>query len=126
MTGQNRSTAVMQRRIEPHNSLDDFPTPPWATRAVCEWLLAQQLLDPAQTCREPAANRGYMVRPLAELFIPPIDASDVHDYGAGFPVRDYLWGQTRSSSTGLSAIRRSAWRSNSSSARSEPVASAWR
>lgn len=34
----NRSTAVMQRRVEPLDSLDDFPTPPWATRALCEWL----------------------------------------------------------------------------------------
>ena len=33
-TGQNVSTAVMQRRIEPHDSLDFFPTPPWATRAL--------------------------------------------------------------------------------------------
>ena len=33
---QNRSSAVMQQRKEPHDSLDDFPTPPWATRALCE------------------------------------------------------------------------------------------
>jgi hypothetical protein len=35
---QNRSSAVMQQRSEPHDSLDDFPTPPWATRALCEFL----------------------------------------------------------------------------------------
>lgn len=92
MTRPNTSTAVMQRRVEPHDGLDDFPTPPWATRAVCEWLTRQGLLCSEQTCREPAANRGYMVRPLSEAFIAPIEASDVHDYGAGFPVRDYLWG----------------------------------
>jgi hypothetical protein len=43
------------------------------------------------TCREPAANRGHMVRPLAEYFAS-VDASDIHDYGAGFPVQDYLFG----------------------------------
>ena len=42
------------------------------------------------TCREPAANRGHMVKPLREYFGEVI-ASDVHDYGAGFPVQDYLF-----------------------------------
>lgn len=92
---QNRSSAVMQQRSEPHDSLDDFPTPPWATRALCEWLVAnwcQERSDWASfTCREPAANRGHMVRPLREYF-GQVLASDVHDYGAGFPVSDYLFG----------------------------------
>lgn len=82
----------MQRRVEAHDSLDDFPTPPWATRALCEWLSDQSLGDiAAMTCREPAANRGYMVAPLSEYF-NRIEAADVHDYGVGFPVADYLWG----------------------------------
>jgi hypothetical protein len=34
----------MQRRHEAHDSLDDFPTPPWATRALCERLV--DLYDP--------------------------------------------------------------------------------
>lgn len=85
---QNTSSAVMQQRAEPHDSLDDFPTPPWATRALCEWLWGHAILD---TCREPAANRGHMVRPLREYF-QRVEASDVHDYGAGFPARDYLFG----------------------------------
>ncbi|MCR4298250.1 MAG: hypothetical protein NUV75_05795 [Gallionella sp.] len=42
------------------------------------------------TCREPAANRGHMVKPLREYF-GSVEASDVHDYGAGFPVADYLY-----------------------------------
>lgn len=89
---QNRSSAVMQQRSEPHDSLDDFPTPPWATRALCEWLVANGHLQPDQsTCREPAANRGHMVKPLREYFAA-VGASDVHDYGAGFPVSDYLFG----------------------------------
>jgi hypothetical protein len=85
----NTSSAVMQQRSEPHDSLDDFPTPPWATRALCELLMP---FGPKPlTCREPAANRGHMVRPLSEYF-GHVEASDIHDYGAGFPVRDYLFG----------------------------------
>lgn len=87
---QNRSSAVMQQRSEPHDSLDDFPTPPWATRALCERLYSTVALWPL-ICREPAANRGHMVRPLREYFASVV-AADVHDYGAGFPVQDYLFG----------------------------------
>ena len=88
---QNTSSAVMQRRSEPHDSLDDFPTPPWATRALCEFLPGLGWSAGSGTCREPAANRGHMVKPLREHFAE-VEASDVHDYGAGFPVRDYLFG----------------------------------
>ncbi len=90
---QNRSSAVMQQRREPHDSLDDFPTPPWATRALFDHL-QDRLWWPytdCNSCREPAANRGHMVRPLREYF-GSVEASDVHDYGAGFPVADYLFG----------------------------------
>ncbi|MGH8525505.1 MAG: SAM-dependent methyltransferase, partial [Gammaproteobacteria bacterium] len=31
---QNTSHAVMAQRLEPKDSFDDFPTPPWATRAL--------------------------------------------------------------------------------------------
>jgi len=88
---QNTSSAVMQQRSEPHDSLDDFPTPPWATRALCEWLVARGFSLGDMTCREPAANRGFMVRELEDFFAS-VAASDVHDYGAGYPHRDYLLG----------------------------------
>lgn len=87
---QNRSTAVMQRRVEAHDSLDDFPTPPWATRALCEFLVARGFNLGAMSCREPAANRGHMSAPLCEYF-QTVEASDVHDYGVGFPQRDFLF-----------------------------------
>lgn len=88
---QNTSSAVMQQRHEPRDSLEDFPTAPWATRAACEWLERRSTrLLKAENCREPAANRGFMVRPLREYFGKVI-ASDVHDYGAGFDVQDYLF-----------------------------------
>lgn len=87
---QNRSSAVMQQRVEPHDSLDDFPTPPWATRALCEFLLSEGFDLAEESCREPAANRGHMVKPLREYF-GAVEAADVHDYGAGFRVEDYLF-----------------------------------
>lgn len=87
---QNRSTAVMQRRVEAHDSLDDFPTPRWGTRALCEWIEGRGTPLHTLTCREPAANRGHMVAPLSEHF-GTVLASDVHDYGFGFPVDDYLF-----------------------------------
>lgn len=90
---QNTSSAVMQQRHEAHDSLDDFPTPPWATRALCEFLTkgAPSLPLDMYSCREPAANRGHMVHPLRGYF-DTVEGSDVHDYGEGFPVQDYLFG----------------------------------
>jgi hypothetical protein len=81
----------MQQRSEPHDSLDDFPTPPWATRALLQWLKGQGYALDNMSCREPAANRGHMVRPLAEEF-DEVLPSDVHDYGVGYQQRDYLFG----------------------------------
>jgi hypothetical protein len=82
----------MQQRKEPHDSLDDFPTPPWATRALLNELDDQSLIARNMVCREPCANRGYMVRPLEEYFLA-VDACDVHDYGAGYRVEDFLFAQ---------------------------------
>ncbi len=84
---QNRSTAVMNRRAEPHDSLDFFPTPPWATRALCGWLDRRCQLD-VRTVWEPACGAGDMARPLGEFF-QDVLASDVHDYGFG-RVDDFL------------------------------------
>jgi len=88
---QNVSSAVMQQRAEPHDSLDDFPTPPWATRAICEKLEELGYDLATSDVREPCANRGHMVIPLRETF-GHVMASDVFDYGAGFSVQDYLFG----------------------------------
>lgn len=86
----NRSTAVMQRReatsddrLGPRGfrtSLDYFPTPPWATRAACEFLIEQlgECLQ-MQTAWEPACGEGFMTRPLAEYF-GHVVASDVQQY----------------------------------------------
>lgn len=88
---QNISTAVMQRRVEAHDSLDDFPTPPWATRALMKHVI-MPIVGPVsdKSCWEPACNRGHMSRPLSEFF-GEVVASDVHDYGAGHVIRDFLF-----------------------------------
>ena len=86
---QNTSSAVMAQRREPADSLDFFPTPPWATRALCEWLLKIDGSILASLVWEPACGEGDMARPLSEYFAE-VMASDVHDYGSG-RVRDFLW-----------------------------------
>lgn len=82
---QNTSTAVMARRKEPHGSLDYFPTPPWATRALLTRFLT------VEGCRvwEPACGDGHMARVLAER-AREVFSSDVHDYGWGHAVHDFL------------------------------------
>lgn len=81
------SRAVMASRREPPASLDFFPTPPWATRALCEHVFAGQPLSDL-TCWEPAAGRGHMAAPLGEYF-RHVHASDVFDYGCGHPVGSF-------------------------------------
>lgn len=94
MTGQNTSPAVMAQRHEPHDSFDDFPTPMWATRAMLEFVRETFGHDiAAMIAKEPCANRGYMVAPLAEAFAQ-VSASDIFDYGVGYKVEDYLFGDT--------------------------------
>jgi hypothetical protein len=85
---QNTSSAVMQQRSEPHDSLDDFPTQPWATRALLEKVLwpNTENFDPPSyyrtlRCWEPACNRGHMVKPLKDYF-RSVHASDIFDYSA--------------------------------------------
>jgi len=86
MSARLQSSAVMQQRVEPHDSLDYFPTPPWATRALCEWIGKSHDLA-HMSVWEPACGEGYMVRPLAEFF-KTVRATDVADYSATFPEQD--------------------------------------
>lgn len=101
------STAVMARRRAVGDNeglsrderlwkqLDHFCTPPWAARAGVEH--ACKLWNPfgLRHLVEPAAGRGHCAKPAQE-FIPVVDGYDVHDYGFGYDVRDWLdddaWG----------------------------------
>lgn len=84
----NRSSAVMQQRragaaqrgrhVAPPQ-LNYFPTPPWATRALCEFLIREGHALDDLVCWEPACGEGHMTRPLQEYFADVV-ASDVHRY----------------------------------------------
>lgn len=76
----------MQQRHEPDDSLDDFATPPWATRALIETVLKPSWFGGRKPfgegfALEPCCNRGYMAMPLQEYFGDRLYCSDVHDYG---------------------------------------------
>ena len=81
----NISHAVMSQRHEAKDSLDDFPTPPWATRALMHHVLDY---DGGGTVLEPACNKGYMSKVLKEYFSAVV-SSDIHDYNFG-DVKDLL------------------------------------
>jgi hypothetical protein len=81
-TMQNTSHAVMAQRAELKNSLDDFPTPPWATRALVEHVIASKDSLSSMTCLEPACGRGHMSVTLAHYF-RDVASFDVFDYSFG-------------------------------------------
>lgn len=85
---QNTSHAVMAQRVEHKNSLDDFPTPPWATRALIEHVVVGKRELGQMSCLEPACGRGHMSVALAPYF-GSITSSDIFDYGFG-GVADFL------------------------------------
>lgn len=84
---QNRSMAVMANRTSDRDELDYYPTPPWATRALCEYLDPRFLIS-QQTALDPACGEGHMARPLGEFF-KHVQSSDIFDYGHG-TVRDFF------------------------------------
>lgn len=94
---QNTSHAVMAQRVEQADSLDDFPTPPWATRAFISHYFDDDLSD--ASVWEPACGRGHMAQVFHEFF-GAVRASDVFEYGYG-EVQDFL--------TGLTALRSVDW-----------------
>lgn len=79
---QNLSHAVMAQRHEGKESLDSFPTPPWATRTFLEHMLGGKTELSELSCLEPACGQGHMAKVLHEYF-KTVDSSDIHDYGYG-------------------------------------------
>lgn len=89
MSRPHAHRSVMNSRTEAPDSLDFFPTPPWATRAFLPTL---QALDPAfreAVVWEPACGEGHMASVLSEASAQVI-ASDVFDYSAGDA--DFIFG----------------------------------
>ena len=85
---QNTSHAVMAQRAEGPDSLDDFPTPPWATRALIEHVISDKPGLSQLDCLEPASGVGHMAKVLHEYFAD-VRSSDIAPYGYG-EVRDFL------------------------------------
>jgi hypothetical protein len=77
----------MSQRTEHRDSLDNFPTPPWATRALIEHVIGAASVR-GQTVLEPACGEGYMSRVLSEYFAT-VRSFDIHSYGFGY-VDDFL------------------------------------
>lgn len=82
--------AVMGSRAEPDDSLDYFPTPPWATRALLECVFPLINVEQigAYSAWEPACGEGHIAEVLGEYFGKVI-ATDIHDYGYG-DMADFL------------------------------------
>lgn len=84
----NRSAAVMQQRHTAPDELDYFPTPPFATRALCEFLEQQLGELGGLDVWEPAAGERHMTRPLGEYF-RHVRASDVFPYDDELELLDF-------------------------------------
>lgn len=82
--------AHLESRILAKGSLEYFPTPPWATRALVKEILVRHYMSSMKDkrVREPACGGGHMVRPLQELF-GAVDYSDVADWGMKPEIRDF-------------------------------------
>ncbi|MBR0855643.1 methyltransferase [Bradyrhizobium liaoningense] len=79
----------MSGRVEPDDSLDYFPTPPWATRALVEQVLTHLKIDAQRySAREPACGEGHIAEVLGEYFAE-VFASDIFNYGYG-ELADFL------------------------------------
>lgn len=77
----NGARALMGSRQEPDDSLDFFPTPPWATRAFFKHVLPVLSVSRLGRVREPSCGEGHMSGVVLE-YEPDVIATDIHDYSA--------------------------------------------
>lgn len=91
----NGARSVMASRKEAKDSLDYFPTPPWATRALMECVFPRFDMRPHRargtgSVWEPACGEGHMSEVLKEYF-GEIVATDIVEYGGGqYDAMDFL------------------------------------
>lgn len=83
-----QNLAVVARRFEPADSLDFFPTPPWATRALFETVPGLMAVS-LQSWWDPCCGQGHMIEVVKEQATGKCIASDIFDYGYG-AVGDFL------------------------------------
>lgn len=85
--------AMVTRHVSYDEFKDDFPTPPWATRAMLMYGVPSSVRVRGRTVREPACGRGHMVRVLRDEFRCRVSPSDVVAYEPHpglFRLHDYL------------------------------------
>jgi hypothetical protein len=75
-------------RASPKTSLDDIPTPPWATRTLIKFVLPALGIKRPKSAYDPAVGRGHIWSTLFDCG-SQVYGSDVKDYGSGFPVVDW-------------------------------------
>lgn len=80
------NNVVRRSNYDEHH--DDFPTPPWATRAFFEYVAPGQLPHYLKIL-EPACGRGHMVGVLREYKFK-VRASDKYDYGQATKLANYV------------------------------------
>lgn len=83
--------AVMASRRSPSSAatLDFFPTPPFATRALIEDILKPLgVWNRDDKVWDPCCGEGHMSEVLKEYYAD-VYASDVHDYGKGYAVGNF-------------------------------------
>ena len=86
------SAALMvERRSKYEEHFDDFPTPPWATRALVKYAIGKDVIR-GKEILEPACGRGHMVKTLNEYGPRILRFSDIDTYdGYGkYPPTDYV------------------------------------
>jgi hypothetical protein len=101
---QNTSPAVMQQRASPLG-LDYFPTPPWATRALCQWLLSRNHFWDDEIVIDPAAGGGHMATVLREYFGVVVESDVVQYPGTSYGLGDF----TDPEYCGFLSLQRPAW-----------------
>lgn len=82
---------IMASRAEPDDSLDYFPTPPFATRALMEVVLPHLGVNHLDSIWEPACGEGHIAEVLRE-YAQEVMATDVFDFGYG-DAHDFLSGE---------------------------------
>jgi hypothetical protein len=80
---------VAPGRQEPDDSLDFFPTPPWATRALMEVVLPRLGPWKPESIWESACGEGHMAEVLRE-YAGQVHATDIFDYGYGIHGVDFF------------------------------------
>lgn len=69
-----------------HKTLEYFPTPPWATRALLEQV--PHIARSPGAVLDPVAGEGHMVTPLKQAGFT-VYASDIYNHGRGYYTGDF-------------------------------------